>query len=509
MTAKATGTTKRKGGKGGTKAPTKTVNTAAVKAKQAASAKAKQAPAATTGPGTGAKSRAAAKGASAKATTAKAATTKAAAKPAPKVKDEPPPKPVFNENSRDGKAMLTDLQVATQNLLKGIRTESKNSAGANAARWAKGMHISNLEGIAERLKAAGHEDFQARGAGRLYARNAYLASMQPGDTGSNKLSAAEMSDVVTAYETYARHHGDMDATFVDVDAWDRGQGAPLLNDAGEPFTRSVTSIPINKAKAVKDLYTESNRDKLLSFVFNNTEKVVKSFAKLADEDTLIDLIDAINGAQRDVDLEAEEVLTAEEVALAEIKQQQGEAPTPTTKSIKVDAAWFDGDFKRTKDEVTAVYKRFDLPLDDKGQVPNTVLLERLFAFFVSREHGIEPILNALLAAEDITRRQAKAFLAEWTNAQEGATAGDEEDEAAEGVEDDDTETEDAEGVEEGAEDTDDTEDGEADGDEAESDEDDDGEDDGEGEDDDDDADADDDEGGDHWADDEDEDEDES
>lgn len=487
MTAKATGTTKRKGGKGGTKAPTKTVNTAAVKAKQAASAKAKQAPAAATGPGTGAKSRAA----------AKAATTKAAAKPAPKVKDEPPPKPVFDENSRDGKAMLTDLQVATQNLLKGIRTESKNSAGANAARWAKGMHISNLEGIAERLKVAGHEDFQARGAGRLYARNAYLASMQPGDTGSNKLSAAEMSDVVTAYETYAKHHGDMDATFVDVDGWDHGQGTPLLNDAGEPFTRSVTAIPINKAKAVKDLYTESNRDKLLSFVFNNTEKVVKSFAKLADEDTLIDLIDAINGAQRDVDLEAEEVLTAEEVALAEIKQQQGEAPTPTTKSIKVDAAWFDGDFKRTKDEVTAVYKRFDLPLDDKGQVPNTVLLERLFAFFVSREHGIEPILNALLAAEDITRRQAKTFLREWTNAQEGAAAGDE------GVEDDEDDGEadgeadgevDTEGVEDAGEDAGEDEDGE---------DEDSGEDDGEDDDaDDDDAD---DEGGDDWAD-EDEDE---
>jgi hypothetical protein len=139
---------------------------------------------------------------------------------------------------------------------------------------------------------------------------------------------------------------------------------------------------------------------------------VAAAAKLMDakRGNVAEVIDAINSAQ----VQAEDQ-DPEEAALDHVAAQRGEAAPSASKSIKVDAGWYAGDWTDIRRVATALAIRFGLPLGDGGEISNTFLLERLLSLFVPREWGAKNIVQMFADTETITEEQAVSFLKEYAN----------------------------------------------------------------------------------------------
>lgn len=352
-----------------------------------------------------------AKGKAAKEATPKA--PKAAPKPAPEPKAEVGEAP---DSPRILK-LRAQLDTEAHSLADDIDRERTGELSSTAARYAKGKHLSAMEGIANELKNAGDPEFSKRGASRAFARSV-LEERMTGRHGlidpKDRLSDQEVTYATKVYDTYLKHQGGLDATFRAVDAIDRQTKQPLANDAGDPYEFPVTNIALQKLYILERFYLDEHRDTILSFAHRNSQKVVTAAAKLMDEHTgnIADVIEAINKAQANAQ---DDDLSPDDAALDYVAQEKGETPPSTVKSIKVDAGWFQGDWTDIKRVASQVAVSFGLPLDDKGEVGNTFLLERLMSVFIPREHGASNIVHILVETDTITEAQAKKFLTEYAN----------------------------------------------------------------------------------------------
>lgn len=345
---------------------------------------------------------------------------KGKAKAQPKAKPEP--KVTQGESPYDEAAIKQgheELGAAVASLAQDVEKERTGELDKNAARYAKGMHLDRLEALGERLKQAGDPEFRKRGAVLSYARNALQeATSRPGivDT-RDRLSPQEVTYTRKVFQTFLKYQGGLDGTFEYIETIDPQTGDPLVSDSGKPYAFPVTTIALQKLYMLAPFYLDQFRDKILSFAHRNTEKVVGAAAKLMDakRGNVAEVIDAVNAAQAAA--AGEDDYSAEDAALDYAATERGEAPPSTVKSIKVDAGWYKGDWTDIKRVATTIAVRFGLPLDDKGEVGNTFLLERLLSVFVPREFGASNIVQILVDTETIDKEQAKTFMREYANAE--------------------------------------------------------------------------------------------
>lgn len=344
-------------------------------------------------------------------------------------KDKPEPKVETGEKPRDDVAIEkihADLGAAVQALAQDVEKERTGELDKNAARYAKGMHLDKLETLGERLKNAGDPDFKRRGAVLTYARDALRNALaRPGVVDPrDRLSPQEVTYTRKVYQTYLKYQDGLAGTFEYIETIDPQTGDPLVADSGNPYVFPVTSIALQKLYMLAPFYLDQFRDKILSFAHRNTEKVVAASAKLMDatKGNIAEVIDAVNAAQ--AASAGEDDYSAEDAALDHVAVERGETPPSSVKSIKVDAGWYQGDWTDIKRVATAIAVRFGLPCDDKGEMGNTFLLERLLSVFVPREYGASNIVQILVDTETIDKKQAETFLREYANVEGPTLVGD-------------------------------------------------------------------------------------
>lgn len=345
---------------------------------------------------------------------------KASAKGKAKDKPAPEPKVTTGESPRDDDAIKRaheELGAAVASLAQDVERERTGELDKNVARYAKGMHLDRLEALGERLKQAGDPEFKKRGAVLAFARNALReATAHPGvvDT-RDRLSPQEVTYTRKVYQTFLKYQDGLAGTFQYIETIDPETGDPLVADSGNPYVFPVTSIALQKLYMLAPFYLDQYRDKILSFAHRNTEKVVGAAAKLMDakRGNVAEVIDAVNAAQAAA--AGEDDYSAEDAALDHVATERGETPPSTVKSIKVDAGFYQGDWTDIKRVATTIAVRFGLPLDDKGEMGNTFLLERLLSVFVPREYGASNIVQILVDTETIDKKQAETFMREYAN----------------------------------------------------------------------------------------------
>jgi hypothetical protein len=328
------------------------------------------------------------------------------------------------------------LNAVVDELLSDINQERTGELDKNAARYAKGMRLSAFESIGRELKEAGDPDFQVRGAVLNYARRALHVrdvSEHAIDT-RKRLAPSEVSMTRKVYETYLQHRGDLEASFEVVDAVNQETGEPLVSDSGEPYVKSVAEIALNKLYILAPYYVDTHRDKILSFAYRNSEKAVGAAVKLMDErkDNIGEVIDQLNQI---TNTDAGEDIDPEMAVRDFVATKVGTTPPSQVRTIKVDAAWYEGDWVDIKRVATALAVKFGHPLDDRGQIPNTVLLEHLVSYFVPREHGASAIVQAFVDNGTLEEAQARTFLAEYSgiaDASVGASGADDVDDDDDG-----------------------------------------------------------------------------
>lgn len=310
--------------------------------------------------------------------------------------------------------------AATSNALDALATEAFGVAmeeregdhGRNAARFRRGELMLRLEGIASANRST------IKNA--LVELNRRLVSMA-GDhmvPDINPISDQEASTTKRVVEAFGSS-GEFDL----VDAVNPNTGDPLVNDAGEPPKVALTDVAMNKLYPLAEFAGEVDQDRLLSFAHRNTEKVVKKAKAVAKNASIPikTIITKLNKARE----EGQHVITGDPVkvqlkekeAMAFLRNLAGEAPAPEVATIKTSRAWFDATWTPLKDLAAAVMKRYhpEMVNPASGEVSNVFVLERtLTQFFnVHEDKGVESVLGALVAADDITTAQAESFIEDF------------------------------------------------------------------------------------------------
>ena len=350
------------------------------------------------------------------------------------------------ENAKIRAQARSELDDVLAGIASDIQNEDKGSLTTNEARYRKGMHLDHAAVIGEKLKQAEDPSFIGRGATVMkFARDQVSkmfrdlqgeASVRLGTKAVRALSNAEVSMTRKVYSTFLKHEDDgLDSTFLLVDATDRDTGEPLVGDDGEPLEVPVTRIAINKLYALSNFYRPDHKDMILSFAHRNTERAVLAAAKLLDkdQDNIVEVIGKLNELTDQANVNAKEdndALTPEEVIKDHVAQLQGQKKPSEVKTIKVDAAFYAGDWFETKRVATAIAKACGIQLGDDGEIGNTKLLETMLGeFFAPRIHGANNLVQMFVSSGDMTDEQATSFLETYSkNESKGEDEGEDDDE---------------------------------------------------------------------------------
>lgn len=336
-----------------------------------------------------------------------------------------------------------DSEVAA--LTKVIRGERSGELQKNEARYAKGERLANLEDIANRLKAAGDKRFKSNRAVLAFAREKVQESIADQgviDTGlAQRLSDQEVSASRTVYRTYM--HNGMNTTFRLVDTIDPTTGQPYQDDAGNPPEMPITGIAMNKLYILAKVYNPEDHDQIISFAHRTGEKALTAARKLMnpEEDNAAEVIKEIQEYldSDPVKDDGEPFKSADEAIIDLVAKRTGKTAPSQVKSIKVDAGWYESFWRPAKEIATALSKSQGWPLDEKGEVSNTVLLERIIAlalpdFTNGPEDAVNEILNVFMNSDELTEEQATQFFDQYLSELNSEEGEGEEDEEAEGEE---------------------------------------------------------------------------
>lgn len=327
------------------------------------------------------------------------------------------------------KEVRKEFNKGITELFRGAKEEGKGLATANEARWRQGRDLTTLFRLGDRLKEAGDPDFQKRGAATRMIRRAWN-ERGAGSTVKN-LSDYDMASMPKAYQSYVERNPKnegLETTFSNVGAWDREGNEPLLQDDGTFETVRLVDVALSKAYLLADSYSPDNHDFFLSFLHRHPEQTIRKIAALVKAGAdVVETMEVVDEAWRNAPIEDATEAAAE--AAAKVGEGVGVDQGPTTKSIKVSAALYDGMLSEVRRVGSLVYGRFggNLALDDKGHIPWTVLLERIFMLIWPVEKGERAMVEVLVAAGDITAEQGELFLSERGQATADAAAGEPDD----------------------------------------------------------------------------------
>lgn len=335
------------------------------------------------------------------------------------------------------------LEAQVESLATDIRRERSGELQKNEARYQKGEHLVALEDLGRKLKEAGDTRFKSQRQVMDFARERVRSAMEHAGvidtTLEKRLSDQEVSATRTVYRTYM--HGGMDTSFRLVDTINPETGQPYQDDTGNPPEMPVKGIALNKLYILAKMHNPEDHDAIVSFAHRTGEKALTAARKLMDpeKDNAVDVITEIQGFldTDPVNAQGEPYNSTDEAILDFVANRLGKAAPTSVKTIKVDAGWFEGQWSEIKAVATALFKHVQFTLDDKGEAPNTQILERManaaFADFEDSEEGIvRGIVNLFELGEDITDEQASEFVEAYFNPpQEGEGEGEGEGETAE------------------------------------------------------------------------------
>lgn len=326
----------------------------------------------------------------------------------------------------DQQEVRKEFSKGITELLRGAKEEGKGLATANEARWRQGRDLTTLLRLGDRLKEAGDPDFQKRGATTRMIRQAW-SDRAAGST-VKPLGDYDMASMPKAYQAYVERNENnqgLDTTFQNVGAWNREDDEPLTLDDGTFETIRLVDVALSKAYMLADSYSPTNHDAFLSFLYRHPEQTIRKVAALvkAGADCL-ETMEVVDEAWRNAP--GEDANDAAIEATAVVAKDVGLDQGKTTKSIRVDAGLYDGMLSEVRRVASLVYGRFggDLSLDDKGHIPWTVFLERVFKLLWPPEVGEAAVVDVLIAAGDITEEQGATFLSERGQASGDGASGD-------------------------------------------------------------------------------------
>lgn len=203
-----------------------------------------------------------------------------------------------------------------------------------------------------------------------------------------------------------------------VDAINPNTGEPLVNDAGEPFTRRITQVALNKLYPLVDA-AEGHYDEVVSFAFRYSEKTVKKAKSVAraTNTPVYKVITALNkqrfSAVNPLTGEKIKVQLEDKLAYDFLRGLVGEEPTDGVVSIKTVRSWYEGFWLPMVTLMSAVAKEYEPSLltQSTGRVSNVFALEQTIGQFfnVHEEDGVDRVLSAMMRSGTITETQALAF----------------------------------------------------------------------------------------------------
>ncbi len=324
-------------------------------------------------------------------------------KPAPV--DPPPPLDAVEVVSPIAQSGLQLLDAAIDELVSDSIGERNGEQDRNSYRLGKGGKLVSLEVLAKNLVE--DKTFDKATAVMEYVRNGYIRILH--DKGvtnpAKQLHPSEISMVRKAWRSWIGSKDNTGRTFKLIDEVNPNTNLPLVSDSGQPIEHRVSSIATNNLYYLSDYVDAKTFDRLASIAWRYSEDACQYIGKVlknneSKTDAIIKEIATKRIAQKDSDKKAILVngeplrLNLNEVELRQyLKKYLPDAGSNDVASIKVDRAFFDGDFTNLLDSATRVYEQLGLPLDQKGQVPRTVLLERLLRPYVDNPKLVETVLK--------------------------------------------------------------------------------------------------------------------
>lgn len=322
------------------------------------------------------------------------------------------------------------LFEAVHDLVDDVRREREGQISANASRFAKGYRVNLLEQVAARLAELGDRDLGTPKAVMAFARDrlskelAEAGIIEKGD----RLNKSEVSIVRKAYRAFADAAGP-EAAFELVDQLDPQSGQPLVGDHGRPYRRRLSEVPVNKLYALADYVTAENRERLASFAWAYAENTCRALAKVfkaelpesREEWTPERVSETVAGVLGEVYAlpAAAQTEDGQTVAIQPddkaVRKWAGQQAASAAEfaNIGVDKAFAEGDWAELKQVASQIWQYIGGPLDKRGLIGNTVLLERMADFFVPRKHGAANLVQLFVNSGDMSESQAEQFLAEY------------------------------------------------------------------------------------------------
>lgn len=267
-----------------------------------------------------------------------------------------------------------------------IHAERRGEIGQNSARWHKGRTLAQLEEAAQ-----GVPELAAPGKALAHARAIVEDQLAAaGITDSvDRLNPTEVSITRKAYRVWMQPVG-ADAEFTLTDAH------------GNEVRKRLDEIAINKAYKLADLPTPETRDQLLSFAFAQPERNCDALVKIVKQENIT--------SSEEVAALLDDLTGQEDVTTAVRDRIAVSTPPSTVASIAIDRPLYEGDWMSVRRVASEAWAFLGHEVNDEGLMGNTVLLERLLAYFTPRDHGGTAIAKMLVDAGEMDEAQREAFL---------------------------------------------------------------------------------------------------
>jgi len=184
-----------------------------------------------------------------------------------------------------------------------------------------------------------------------------------------------------------------------------------MNDAGQPFTRPISEVAVNKLYLIAD-YAEHDFDAAISFAKRASEKGIKKLNRVwkrtKDPNTMFSMM---------MDL-AEMYGTEDQTISLRVNEELGiEDEGPEYKNIQVPAHLFDGAYSRCRRMMSLIlgFNGNEEALEkESGMVMPGIMLETILVTLLDpQEYGPWNMLEVLVRAGTVNTEQAANFKLAW------------------------------------------------------------------------------------------------
>lgn len=317
----------------------------------------------------------------------------------------PPLDPVQVDEPTLAQSGIQLLDALVDDLINDSVSERNGEQDRNSYRLSKGGKLIKIEEAAKQLVKDG--TFDKATSVMDYTRNRFISILH--DKGvtnpAKQLHPSEMSIVRKAFRVWIGDQKNKARTFELVDEVNPNTNNPLVSDSGQPIQQRVSSIATNNLYYLADYVDENNFDRLASIAWRYSEDACQYIGKVlknneSKANAIIKEIATKRVVQKNANKEIIVVndeplrLNLNEVELRQyLRKYLPDLGENDIASIKVDRAFYEGGFATVLERATAVYQQNGLPLDQKGQVPRTVLLERLLQPYIDDPSLIDSVLT--------------------------------------------------------------------------------------------------------------------